>query len=84
MVTAFEATISSFNKTDENKKNLFPHPAIAGHCFSRRGSKTINKLHKLLEPRSQNDIQLHVELNEKRNLKLKKEFSLAVLDTHKK
>ena len=62
-VTCFETTNSVFNITNEN--NSFSITAM-GHWSSRGRAETIYKLQKLLELRSENDIQLHVKEVEKR------------------
>ena len=57
-VTSFEATNSVFNITDEN--NTFS-VSISGHWETKTAEKTIDEKNKLLELRSQNGIELHVE-----------------------
>ena len=57
-VTSFGATKSVFDITNEN--NCFSI-TIPNHWNSKTVEKTIDKLLKLLELRSQNDIQLHVQ-----------------------
>ena len=61
-VTSFEATNSISNKTNEN--NFFPN-TTPGHWISEDGEELINKLNKVLELRSENDIELHVKQVEK-------------------
>ena len=56
--TSFEATNSVFHITDENSSSSI---TIEGHWSSRGGAETINKLQKLLQLRSKNDIKLHAE-----------------------
>ena len=58
-----------FNITNENNKFSSITP---DHWSSRCGAETIHNLQKLLELRSENDIELHVEV-EKRGNKLKRE-----------
>ena len=62
-VTSFEATNSVFIITNENKSFS---TTIPGHWNSESAEKTIDELNKLLELRSQNDIDLHVEKLKKR------------------
>ena len=57
-VTSCEATNSVFNKTDENKSFSFLTP---GYRNSQDGEELINKLNSLLELRSENDKELHLE-----------------------
>ena len=57
-VSSFEATKYGFNITDEN--NSFSI-TIQGHWSSESGEKTFDDLNKIVEFRSQNDIDLHVE-----------------------
>ena len=54
----FEATNSVFTITNEN--NSFSI-TIPGHWDSKFAEETIDELKKLLELRSQNGIELHVE-----------------------
>ena len=61
-VTSFEATNSVFNITNEN--NSFSI-TIPGHWKSESAEKIIVDLNNLLDLRSQNDIDLHVEQVEK-------------------
>ena len=62
-VTSFEATNSVFNTTNDSKNFLI---SISGHRTSADGEELIDKLKKLLEVRSENDIELHVkELGQK-------------------
>ena len=80
-MTTFEATKTVFITTDEN--NTFP-VFTPGHWFTRGGAETSNKLQKLLQLRSQNDLQLHVnEVKKKGNKKMgDNEYKLSDLDTH--
>ena len=63
-VTSFEATNFVFKTTNENNSFSITTP---GHWNSKPAGKTIDDLIKLLELRSQNDIELHVEQVKKRN-----------------
>ena len=62
-VSSFECTNSVFNITNEN--NSFSI-IIPGHWETESAEKTIDELNKLLELRSQNGIELHVEQVKKR------------------
>ena len=66
-MSSCETTNSVFNVTDEN--NSFSI-AIPGHLNSKSAGKTIDELNKLLELRSENDIELHMQQFEKRGKKL--------------
>ena len=79
-VTSFEATDSVFNITDEN--NGFPI-TTTGHWIPAGSEEVVDKLKKLLELISENDVQLHAKEVEKRGLKTIKEFSLSVVITQK-
>ena len=57
-VSSFECTNSVFNITNEN--NSFSI-IIPGHYETESAQKTFDKLNNLLELRSQNGIELHVE-----------------------
>ena len=63
-VSSFECTNSVFNITNEN--NSFSI-IVPGHYETESDQKTIDELNKLLELRSQNDIELHVEQVKKRD-----------------
>ena len=52
-VTVFEATNSVFKIIDKNKRFSITTPR---HWHSEDGEEFINKLNKLLEPKSENDI----------------------------
>ena len=83
-VTSFEATNSVFNTIDEN--NSFSI-TIESHWSSSRFAETLNKLQKLLQLISKNDIKLHVEEARKRGNQIKigdKENKLSDFDTRKK
>ena len=54
----FEATNSVFNVTDENNS---PSNTTPGPWNSESAQKTFDELNKLLDLRSQIDIDLHVE-----------------------
>ena len=79
-VTSFETTNSVFNINDEN--NSFPI-TTPGHWNSKSAEKTF-ELNKLLELRSQNDIELHVEQVRKKGINLINDYSLSSLGTFKK
>ena len=76
-VSSFECTNSVLNITNEN--NSFS-VTIPGHWKSESAEETINELNKLLELRSQNDIDLHVEQVRKKGLILINDYSLSSLD----
>ena len=57
-VSSFEATNSVFNKTYENNSFSITTPS---HWNSESAEKAIDELINLLELRSENDIDLHVE-----------------------
>ena len=63
-VASLEAKISVFNITDENKSFSLSTPS---HWNSEDGEELIYELNKLLELRSENDIELHVKEVEKRD-----------------
>ena len=80
-VTNFEAMNSVFIITNKNNSLSF---TIEGLRSSRGGVETINKLQKILQLRSKNDIKLHVEKVRKRGNQIKigdKEYNLSDLDT---
>ena len=57
-MTSLEATNSVFNIANEN--NYFSIN-IPGHLNHKSGKKTLDELNKLLQLRSQNDIEKHVK-----------------------
>ena len=71
-VTFSEATKFIFDITDENNSFLDSTP---GHWSSEHGEELISKLNKLLELRSENDIELHVKEVEKRGTRTELENS---------
>ena len=73
-VSSFECTNSVFNITNEN--NSFSI-IIPGHYQNKSDEKTINELNKLLELRSENGIELHVEQVRKKGLILINDYSLS-------
>ena len=77
-VSSFECTNSVFNITNEN--NSFSI-IIPGHYENESAERSINELNKLLDLRSQNDIDLHVEQVRKKGLILINDYSLSSLDT---
>ena len=78
-VSSFECTNSVFNITNEN--NSFSI-IVPGHYETESAEKTINELNKLLELRSQNGIELHVEVR-KKGLILINDYSLSSLGMFK-
>ena len=62
-VTSFQTTNSVFNITEENKSFSISTPSFWN---PEDGEQLVNKLNKLLELRSQNDIELHVREFKKR------------------
>ena len=79
-VSLFECTNSVFNITNEN--NSFSI-IIPGHCETEPAQKTIDELNNLLELRSQNGIELHVEQVRKKGLILINDYSLSSLGIFK-
>ena len=65
--TIFEATSSVFNITNGNSR--FSN-SIPRHGNSEDGEELFNKLTKLVELRSQNDMKLHVKEVEKRGTRI--------------
>ena len=79
-VSSFECTNSIFNITvDNNSFSII----IQGHYQNESDEKTIDELNKLLELRSQNGIELHVEQVRKKGLILINEYSLSSLGMFK-
>ena len=79
-VSSFECTNSLFNITNEN--NSFSI-IIPGHYQNESDQKTIDELKKLLELRSENGIELHVEQVRKKGLILINDYSLSSLGMFK-
>ena len=82
-VTSFEATNSVLNITDKNTSFSFLSPSYWNPVG---GEEPINKLKKLLELRSQNDIELHGEEFEKRGTRIDNRnsgYKLAGFDHYK-
>ena len=79
-IPSLETTNSILNITSEN--NSFSI-TISGHWNSQSAEKTIDEPIKLLELRSQNDIDLYNEQVRKKGIILIKDFSLSNLDTFK-
>ena len=79
-VSSFECTNSVFNITKENSSFSI---TIPGHWDSKSAEKTFDELNKLLELRSQNGIDLHVEQVRKKGLILINHYSLTSLGTFK-
>ena len=67
-VSSFECTSSVFNITNENYSFSI---IIQGHYQNESDKKIIDELNKLLELRSQNGIELHVEQVKKRGYFIK-------------
>ena len=78
--SSFECTNSVFNITNEN--NSFSI-IIPGHYETKSAQKTIDELNKLLDLRSENDIELHTGQVRKKGLILIKDYSLSSLDMFK-
>ena len=79
-VSSFECTNSVFNITNEN--NSFSI-IVPGLYETESAEKTINELNKLLELRSQNGIELHVDQVRKNGLILINDYSLSSLGMFK-
>ena len=79
-VSSFECTNSVFNITNEN--NSFSI-IVPGHYETESAQNTIDELNKLLDLRSENDIELHTEQVRKKGLILIKDYSLSSLDMFK-
>ena len=79
-VSSFECTNSVFNITNEN--NSFSI-IIPGHYQTESAEKTIHELKKLLELRSENGIDLHVNQVRKKGIILIKDYSLSSLGMFK-
>ena len=63
-VTSFETTNSVFDRTDENDSFSISRPK---QWYPEGGGEISDKLIKLLEPRSVNNIELHVKEVEKKS-----------------
>ena len=79
-VSSLECTNSVFNINNEN--NSFSI-IVPGHYETEADQKTIDELNKLLELRSQNGIELHVEQVRKKGLILINDYSLSSLGMFK-
>ena len=75
-VSSYECTNSVFNINNEN--NSFSI-IVPGHHETESAEKTIDELNKLLELRSQNGFELHVEQDRKKGLILTNDYSLSSL-----
>ena len=75
---SFECTNSVFNITNENSSFSI---TIPGHWDSESAEETFDELNKLLELRSHNGIDLHVERVRKKGLILINHYSLSSLGT---
>ena len=73
----FKATNSVFDTTDEN--NSFPI-TTPGHWNSESAEKTFDELNKLIDLRSENDIELHVEQVRKKGIISINDHSLPYWD----
>ena len=79
-MSSLECTNSVFNITNEN--NSFSI-IVPGHYETESAEKTIDELNNLLELRSQNGIELHVEQIRKKGLILINDYSLSSLGMFK-
>ena len=79
-VSSFECTNSVFNITNENKSFSIIVPS---HYKTESAGNTIDELNKILELRSQNGIELHVEQVRKNGLILLNDYSLSSLGMFK-
>ena len=79
-ISLFDCTNSVYNITNEN--NSFSI-IIPGHYQNKSDGETIGKLKKLLELRSENGIELHVEQVRKKGLILINDYSLSSLGMFK-
>ena len=82
-VSLFDCTKSVFSITDGNNSFSINIP---GHWNSELAEKTIDKLNILLERKSENDIELHVEEVKARGDRIVlegKEYKLSDIDTQK-
>ena len=79
-VSSFECTNSVFNITNENNSLSI---IIPGHYQNESDEKTIDELNKLLELRSENGIELHLEQVRKKGLILINDYSLSSLGPFK-
>ena len=79
-VSSFECTNSVFNITNEN--NSFSI-TIPGHWNSKSAEQTIDEVNKLINLRSENDIELHTEQVRKKGLILIEDYSLSSLGIFK-
>ena len=77
-VTSFEAANSVFKITIENNSLSVTTPR---HRRTESAEKTIDELNKLLQLRSQNEIDLHAEQGGKKRIILISDYSSASLDT---
>ena len=77
-VSSFECKNSVFNITNENNSFSIKIP---GHYQTESAEKTIDNLNKLLELRTQNDSDLHVEQVRKKGIILINDYSSSSLDT---
>ena len=83
-VTSFECTNSVFIMSDDNNRFSI---TIPGHWNSKSAEENIDELNKLLKPKSENIIELHVREVRERGHQIKigdKEDKLSGFDTSKK
>ena len=79
-MSLYECTNSVFNITNEH--NSFSI-IVPGHYETESAEKTIDELNKLLELRSQNGFELHVEQVRKKELIIKNDYSFSSLGMFK-
>ena len=79
-VTLFDCTKSVFKITDENNSFSITTPS---HWNSESAVKTIDKPNKLIDLRSENGIDLHVEQVRKKGILLINDYSLSSLSRFK-
>ena len=79
-MSSYECTNSVFNITNEN---VSFSTIVPGHYQTESPEKTIDELNKLLEIRSQNGIEFHVEQVRKKGLILINDYSLSSLGMFK-
>ena len=77
-ITSFETTNSVFNIIDEN--NFFSK-TLPSYWNIKSAEKFIDELNKLLDLRSQNDIDLHVEQVRKKGIIFINDYSFSSLGT---
>ena len=80
-MTSFECASSVFNITDQN--NIFSITTPC-HWNSKSAEKTFDELNKLIDLRSENDVELHVEQVRKKGIILINDYSLSSRGSFKK